>query len=98
MSRFAPVEYPTSRHLATPTHKNSLAVSEKRSSRKLTEAKRRTKGREAFWTCRLGPALLPEHLPDILGCYRKVHEGDGGVGTLGVPATVVADERCPCPA
>src|SRR4051794_41211220 len=28
MSRFAPVEYPTSRHLDTPLHKNSLAVSE----------------------------------------------------------------------
>ena len=32
---FAPVEYPRSRHLDTPTHKNSLTVSEKTSSRLL---------------------------------------------------------------
>ena len=34
---FAPVEYPRSRHLATPSHKNSLAVSEKTSSKKVGE-------------------------------------------------------------
>jgi hypothetical protein len=35
MRPIAPVGYPTSRHLDTPSHKNSLAVPEKTSSRKL---------------------------------------------------------------
>src|SRR5215213_4784480 len=37
MRPLAPVEYPTSRHLDTPSHKNSLAVSEKTSSRNCLE-------------------------------------------------------------
>jgi hypothetical protein len=37
MRPFAPVEYPTNRHLDTPTHKNSLSVSEKISTRQLSE-------------------------------------------------------------
>ena len=35
MDRFAPVQHPRSRHLDTPSHKNSLAVSENNPSEHL---------------------------------------------------------------
>ena len=37
IARFAPVEYPRSRRLATPMYKNSLVVAENASSRKVSE-------------------------------------------------------------
>jgi hypothetical protein len=39
VDRFAPVQHPRSRHLDTPAHKNSLAVSEKNPSRQFVNKK-----------------------------------------------------------
>jgi hypothetical protein len=53
MNPFAPIAYLRSRHLDTPTHKNSLAVSEKTSSRQLVNR---------------GIALITEYLRTLQGC------------------------------